>query len=87
MQALKWTLTGLIGLVAIARAVGSYFLDGPRNVYAFLRYAVPRIHRGDLKVGDSALDAPLVALDGTTTFHIHDRIGVRPLVLIFGSYT
>jgi len=29
----------------------------------------------------------LLALDGQTTFHLSDRIGQRPLVLVFGSYT
>jgi peroxiredoxin len=47
---------------------------------------VPQWHRGDLRVGDTAPDAKLVALDGST-FHLRDRIGRRPLVLVFGSYT
>jgi hypothetical protein len=87
MQALRWALAALSGIVAIGLAVGSYFLGGPRNLYAFLRYAVPRFNRCRLRVGDPAPDAPLVALDGNTTSHIRDRIGARPLVLIFGSYT
>jgi hypothetical protein len=29
----------------------------------------------------------LLALDGKSKFHIRDRVGARPLVLIFGSYT
>jgi hypothetical protein len=45
------------------------------------------MHRGTLKPGDDAPDARLVALDGSTRFHIRERIGARPLVIIFGSYT
>ena len=40
-----------------------------------------------LKVGDEAPDARLVALDGTTRFHIRERTNGRPLVLVFGSFT
>jgi hypothetical protein len=45
------------------------------------------MHRGDLRVGDRARDAKLYSLDGASTFHIRERIGAKPLVLIFGSYT
>jgi len=62
-------------------------MGSPRDLYGFLRYALPEWHRGDLHVGDPAPDAPLYALDGHSTFRIRDRIGARPLVLIFGSYT
>ena len=37
--------------------------------------------------GDDAPDASLLALDGTTRFHIRERTGARPLVIVFGSYT
>jgi hypothetical protein len=65
----------------------SVVAGGPSNVYGLVRYALPNMHRGDLRVGDRARDVKLYALDGTTTFHLRDRIGTRPLVLIFGSYT
>jgi len=29
----------------------------------------------------------LISLDGQFTFYLHERIGSRPLVLVFGSYT
>jgi hypothetical protein len=46
-----------------------------------------RAEAGRLKVGDSAPEVELVALDGVTRFHLRERIGARPLVLVFGSYT
>jgi len=52
-----------------------------------LRYALPHMHRGNLRVGEDAPDARLVALDGVSRFHLRERVGKRPLVLIFGSYT
>jgi hypothetical protein len=73
-------------LIVLAGAGLTYFIGSPRDVYGFLRYTVPQWHRGDLRVGDTAPDAKLVALDGST-FHLRDRIGRRPLVLVFGSYT
>jgi hypothetical protein len=38
-------------------------------------------------VGDNAADASLLALDGSSRFHIRERTGARPLVIVFGSYT
>lgn len=87
MRALKWAGIALAVILAIGFAVGCYFMGSPGDLYGFLRYALPQWHRGDLRVGDSAPDAPLLALDGKSTFHIRDRVGPRPLVLIFGSYT
>jgi len=83
----KWTLLTVVLLLSIAFGVLCHFMGGPRDVYGFLRYALPQWHRGDLKVGDRAPDAALYALDGQSTFRISDHIGHRPLVLIFGSYT
>ena len=59
----------------------------PRDVYGMMRYALPHMHSGNLRVGDDAPDARLVALDGANRFHIRERTGAKPLVLIFGSYT
>jgi hypothetical protein len=49
---------------------------------------LPHMHRGTLKVGSDAPDARIVALDGSSRFHIRERTGGgRPLVLVFGSFT
>jgi len=76
-----------VAILLLTYSVLSHFMGGPRDVYGFLRYALPQWHRGDLKVGDRAPDARLVSLDGRSTFRIHDRLASRPLVLVFGSYT
>ncbi len=52
-----------------------------------VRFALPHMHVGTLKAGDTAPDVRLVALDGKTRFHLHERTSGRPLVLIFGSFT
>jgi hypothetical protein len=89
LSARKWKWAALILLIILVIGYGalSHFMGGPRDVYGFLRYALPQWHRGDLHVGDRAPDVALLSLDGQTQFHLSDRIGQRPLVLVFGSYT
>ncbi len=77
-----------VGVVlALGYGALSWIMGGPRDAYGFLRYAVPRWHAGELKVGEKATDVQLLPLDGRTRFSLRERIGPRPLVLIFGSYT
>jgi hypothetical protein len=83
----KWTAIVLIAVLTCAYGALSYMMGGPRDVYGFLRYALPQWRDGDLRVGDAAPSVRLLSLDGHTTFHLSDRIGRRPLVLVFGSYT
>ena len=83
----KWAILVIVFLSAIGYGVLSHFMGGPRDVYGFLRYALPQWHRGDLRVGEPAPNVRLMNLDGQTTFYLRDRIGQRPLVLVFGSYT
>ena len=82
-----WIGIGLGALVVIAYIVLSFMAGGPRDALYMIRYALPHMHRGNLKVGDSAPDARLLALNGTDHFHIRERTGAKPLVLIFGSFT
>lgn len=83
----KWTLGIVLGLF-VAAFVGLSFLAGsPKDALYMVRYALPHMHRGTLKVGDDAPDARLLALDGKTRFRIRERTGQRPLVLVFGSFT
>ena len=82
-----WIGISLGALVVIAYIVLSVMAGGPRDALYMLRYALPHMHRGNLKVGDSAPDARLLALNGTDRFHIRERTGAKPLVLIFGSFT
>jgi hypothetical protein len=82
-----WIIGGF-GLVLLVLAVGlSIFAGSPKDAYGLVRYALPHMHRGTLRVGDDAPDARLVALDGVRHFHIRERTRQRPLVLVFGSFT
>jgi peroxiredoxin len=42
---------------------------------------------GSLQVGDSAPDFDLETLDKKSRVRLSSHLGVKPVVLIFGSYT
>jgi hypothetical protein len=84
---LKWFAGVLAVLFLAAFTVLSFMAGSPKDAYGMARYALPHMHRGNLKVGSDAPDARLVALDGTSHFHIREKTGARPLVLVFGSFT
>jgi hypothetical protein len=86
-QLLKWIgVTGAVLIVAVVIGL-SVMAGGIRGAYGMVRYALPHMHRGTLRVGDIAPDASLLALDGSSRFNIRERTGARPLVIVFGSYT
>jgi hypothetical protein len=83
----KW-VAGIFGVLLIAAFVILSLMAGsPKDAYGMVRYALPHMHPGTLKVGNDAPDARLVALDGASHFHIRERTAGRPLVLVFGSFT
>jgi hypothetical protein len=83
----KWVI-GIALVLLLGAFVGLSFMAGsPKDAYGMVRYALPHMHRGSLKVGDDAPDASLVALDGDQRFRIRSRSGAKPLVLVFGSFT
>lgn len=84
---LKWSLVCLVALLVLVFIGLSIMAGSPRDAFGMVRYALPHMHRGTLKVGDDAPDAKLLALDGSTQFHIRERTAGRPLVLVFGSFT
>jgi hypothetical protein len=84
---LKWIAGVLAVLFFAAFGIFSYLAGSPKDAYGMVRYALPQMHRGTLKVGSDAPDARLLALDGTSHFHIRERLSARPLVLVFGSFT
>ncbi len=83
----KAILLGAAGVLAGLFIFLSFVAGGPKHVYGLVRYALPQMRQGELRVGDSAPDVKLIVLDGQSSFRLHERIGQRPLVLIFGSYT
>jgi hypothetical protein len=77
-----------LGVLLVAAFVAlSVMAGGPKDALYMVRYALPHMHRGNLNPGDSAPDAKLFALNGTDTFHVRERTGAKPLVIIFGSFT
>jgi hypothetical protein len=83
----KWMLGSVLAILVLAFAGLSFMAGSPKDVYGMVRYAFPHMHRGKLRVGADAPDVRLLALDGTNHFHLRERTGARPLVVIFGSYT
>ena len=84
---LQW-LAGLLAVLLLAAfGVLCYLAGSPRDAYGMVRYALPHMHRGTLEAGSDAPDVRLVALDGVHHFHLRERLGTRPLVLVFGSFT
>ncbi len=74
-------------LGAAVLAAGGYMVAkiGPSNIIGMLRYDTR--HEGALRVGSPAPDVALHAASGAGIVRIADRIGKRPLVLVFGSFT
>jgi len=81
-------LRGLGILLASASIVLVYSMGQPAGISALVGNPLPQgqARRGP-GVGDQAPDVPLISLDGKSTFSLRDKIGPKPLVLIFGSYT
>ncbi|MEP7133141.1 MAG: hypothetical protein ABI914_08235 [Acidobacteriota bacterium] len=73
------------GILVAAGVAAGVAVVGPRNVIGMIRY--DKRDEGRLKLGDAAPDVQLVGLDGVTPVRISEKIGPRPLVLVFGSYT
>lgn len=84
---LLWTTVSGGALLILVFAGLSLMAGSPKDAIGMVRFALPHMHLGNLKVGDAAPDVRLVALDGTTRFHLHERTSGRPMVLIFGSFT
>ena len=83
MASMKRMLLVLAALIVVA-AVAMIVKIGPRNLTGMLFYDQRR--EGDLKVGDRAPEAKLVALDGRTTLPLLNT-REKPTVVVFGSFT
>ncbi len=86
-RALTWVGFSAGILLLIAFIALSVMAGSPKDAVYMVRYAIPHMHRGNLKVGDTAPDAKLFALNGSETFHVRQRTSGKPLVLVFGSFT
>ena len=84
MRLFKKILLVVVLLVGAVAGVIAWKI-GPRNIIGMLRYDQRK--EGSLKVGDRAPDVALVSLDGKTPLRLSERVGVKPLILVFGSYT
>jgi hypothetical protein len=86
-KAFKWIGITVGALAVLAFVALSVMAGGPKDALFMVRYAFPHMHSGNLKPGNSAPDARLVALNGSDHFHIRERAAGKPLVLVFGSFT
>jgi hypothetical protein len=84
MKVFRKVLLVLAVLVGIVGAFVAWRI-GPRNIIGMIRYDQRK--EGALKPGDAAPDVALVSLDGKTPVRVAEKIGGKPLVLVFGSYT
>ena len=71
--------------VVVLLAVGAAAFIGPRNIAGVIRYG--HTEQGTLRVGDPAPDVVLLSLDGKTRSRLHEYVGSKPLVVVFGSFT
>ena len=85
MKLWKKLLIGLEGVAVLAVGGFTYMVGGPRNLIGMIRY--DQREEGRLKVGDKAPDVTLLALDGKTPVKLSERLGAKPTVLVFGSFT
>lgn len=77
----------LLGLLALCLVAGAIVVGkiGPSNIVGMIRY--DQRSEGTLRVGDTAPDIELLALDGKTAVRLAERQAGRPRVLVFGSFT
>ena len=85
MRLWKKIVIGVAALALLALGGFTYMVGGPRNLIGMIRY--DQREEGRLKVGDKAPDVTLLALDGKTPVKLSERLGGKPTVLVFGSFT
>ena len=85
MRLWKKIVIGVAALALLALGGFTYMVGGPRNLIGMIRY--DQREEGRLRVGDKAPDVTLLALDGKTPVKLSERLGGKPTVLVFGSFT
>jgi len=83
----KWFFIAFGVLLVLVYGFLSLMAGGPKDAFYMVRYAFPHMRLGQLRVGSDTPDVRLVALDGTSRFHLRERTAGKPLVLVFGSFT
>lgn len=85
-KTLRWVglAVGFVVVAALAFEGYKLYRMGPRDYFGMMRY--DQREEGELRVGDPAPDVELAALDGRSV-RLRERLGGKPVVLIFGSYT
>jgi hypothetical protein len=86
MKLKKWAIVlgAVVALTFVGREIFKLVMMGPRDYWGMVRY--DQRQEGKLRVGDPAPDVVVAGLDGAPV-HLHERLGGRPVVLVFGSYT
>lgn len=72
--------------VVVLIALGAVLWIGPSNLIGSLTHG-RQVRDGDLEFGDSAPEVTVIGLDGVTESPLSDVFGMRPVVLVFASYT
>ena len=85
MRLWKKIVLGVAALALLALGGFTYMVGGPRNLIGMIRY--DQREEGRLKIGDKAPDVTLLELDGKTPVKLSERLGAKPTVLVFGSFT
>ena len=85
MRLWKKIVIGVAALALLALGGFTYMVGGPRNLIGMIRY--DQREEGRLKVGDKAPDVTLLELDGKTPVKLSERLGGKPTILVFGSFT
>ena len=85
MRLWKKIVIGVAALALLALGGFTYMVGGPRNLIGMIRY--DQREEGRLKIGDKAPDVTLLALDGKTPVKLSERLGGKPTILVFGSFT
>ena len=101
MKVIGKSLAAIAVIYALLSAVLFAWMKQPPDRFAWGMSKLPRIsmmilpfqplwmnaRAGNLKVGDLAPDFDLEALDKKSRVRLSSHKGLRPVVLIFGSYT
>ena len=80
------TLLWLVISPWLGSAILMWLVTSGCAVAGFMRYGLVQGKFGNLREGDPAPDAVVVSTDGAVS-NLHDFVGEKPLVLVFGSFT